>query len=98
MQEQIGFRALRKGLIRESERWAQTLPQMPRLLHQALAHAANQKPQELQKQVQALARSQRQTRAVLWVMVGLLAAILVVVLFGQDHDWITQLSLRAGLR
>lgn len=91
MQEQIGFRALRKGLMKESERWATTLPQMPRLLHQALAHAANQNPQELQKQVQALARSQRQTRAVLWLMSGLLAAILVVVLLGTDSRWLAWL-------
>ncbi len=78
MKEQIGFAALKNSLRKESERWAQTLPQLPRLVHQALKNAHHDNPQALQQQIDALARSQRQSRQILWVVVGLLLAVLAV--------------------
>jgi ubiquinone biosynthesis protein len=37
MSEQIGWRGLVKNLKHEAPYWANTLPQIPRLLHRALA-------------------------------------------------------------
>ena len=78
MQEQIGFRALRTTLMKESERWAQTLPQLPRLVHQALSQAGSEKQLQLQHQVAALERHQREIRQMLWFVIGLMLAILVI--------------------
>ena len=78
MQEQIGFRALRASLMKESERWAQTLPQIPRLVHQALGQAGSEKQQQLQHQISALERNQREIRQMLWFVIGLMLAILVI--------------------
>ena len=78
MQEQIGFKALRKSLMKESERWAQTLPQIPRLVHQALTHAGQEKQQLVQQQIAALERQQREIRQMLWFVIGLMLAMLVV--------------------
>ena len=78
MQEQIGFKALRKSLMKESERWAQTLPQIPRLVHQALTHAGQEKQQLIQQQIAALERQQREIRQMLWFVIGLMLAMLVV--------------------
>jgi ubiquinone biosynthesis protein len=78
MKEQIGFAALKNSILKESERWAQTLPQIPRLVHQALKNANHDNPLKLQEQIDALARSQRQSRQILLVIVGLLLAVLVV--------------------
>lgn len=36
MSEQIGWRAFTQGMRQEAPNWARTLPQMPRLIHQAL--------------------------------------------------------------
>ena len=78
MQEQIGFRALRKVFAKESERWAQTLPQVPRLLHQALTKAARVDTGEIQKQIFELQRSHQQMRQAFWFMAGLLLAVLAI--------------------
>ncbi|MBU3724733.1 MAG: ubiquinone biosynthesis regulatory protein kinase UbiB [Burkholderiaceae bacterium] len=78
MQEQIGFRALRKSLQKESERWAQTLPQVPRLVHRALTLAARDDQPDLQSQIRALAAGQQQLRRAIWILVGLLLAVLAV--------------------
>ena len=78
MQEQIGFKALRNSLMKESERWAQTLPQIPRLVHQALTHTGQEKLQRVQQQIAALERNQREIRQMLWFVIGLMLAMLVV--------------------
>ena len=78
MQEQIGFRALRKNLQKESERWAQTLPQLPRLVHQALAQAAQGGQSDVQAQLRELAAKQQRLRRAIWILAGLLLAVLAV--------------------
>ncbi|MBU6303832.1 MAG: ubiquinone biosynthesis regulatory protein kinase UbiB [Betaproteobacteria bacterium] len=82
MQEQIGFRALRKNLQKESERWAQTLPQLPRLVHQALAQAAQGGQSDVQAQLRELAAEQQRLRRAIWILAGLLLAVLAVVGLG----------------
>jgi len=41
MREQVGWRSLVRNLRREAPFWAATLPQIPRLVHRALAEGAN---------------------------------------------------------
>ncbi|MFN7726904.1 MAG: ubiquinone biosynthesis regulatory protein kinase UbiB [Rubrivivax sp.] len=65
MNEQIGWRGLVERLKNESPRYAQMLPELPRLLHDALARQA-QPDGEL---LQALLREQRATRRLLQVLV-----------------------------
>ena len=82
MQEQIGFRALRKNLQKESERWAQTLPQLPRLVHQALAQAAQGGQSDVQIRLRELAAEQQRLRRAIWILAGLLLAVLAVLGLG----------------
>ncbi len=81
MQEQIGWRALVNSVRKESERWAQTLPQVPRLVHRALSQAAGDRAEGLQRQVDLLIQGQAQLRRAIWVMTGLLLAVLAVLGF-----------------
>ena len=75
MAERVGFRGLANNLKREAPQWAALLPQLPRLLHQAL----DRRPLEaLRAEVARLqAEARRQT---LWLQAGagLLAAILLL--------------------
>jgi len=78
MKEQIGFTALKKQLLKESERWAQTLPQIPRLAHQALLRASQDSGPTAQ-QLEELLRSHRSMKRLLWgVMVVLLLTLALV--------------------
>ncbi len=79
MKEQIGFTALKKQLLKESERWAQTLPQIPRLAHQALLRASQDSNPAAQRQLEELLRSHRSMKRLLWgVMVVLLLTLALV--------------------
>ena len=79
MKEQIGFTALKKQLLKESERWAQTLPQIPRLAHQALLRASQDSGPAAQQQLEELLRSHRSMKRLLWgVMVVLLLTLALV--------------------
>jgi ubiquinone biosynthesis protein len=73
MNEQLGWRGFVRGLANEVPRWANLLPQLPRLAHSALAadHAAG-----IERALDRLAAEQRQrTRST--VMLGLLLAALL---------------------
>jgi ubiquinone biosynthesis protein len=86
MKDQIGFGALKKAMMKESERWAQTLPQIPRLVHQALAHSANDPTPELLKRIDELQQSHRRMRQGLWMVAGLLIALLAVASVGLSQS------------
>jgi len=70
MDEQVGPQGLRDRLVQESAQWAQLLPALPRLVHRALARAADP-PQNpaVEALLLQLVREQRRTRAVGWVAV-----------------------------
>ena len=76
MKEQIGWRALVRGINQEAPNWARTLPQLPRLVHQALGR---EKPSDLEPLLAELAAAQRQQNR----MLGLIAALLAVLLVCQ---------------
>ena len=70
MSEQIGWRGLLRTLRREAPYWAQTLPALPRLLHQLLAE------DRIAALETALARTARENRLRNYLLAGLLLAVL----------------------
>jgi ubiquinone biosynthesis protein len=82
MNEQVGWRGLLDRLQKEAPRYAQMLPELPRLVHQALRQQgrADDSPALL-----ALLAEQRRTnrllQTVLWAAVGFVAGLLAVRLF-----------------
>jgi ubiquinone biosynthesis protein len=75
MSEQVGWRGLVRRVQEEAPTWAVVLPQLPRLLHQAINQqvAAQQPASTL-----AVLEERRQTNRMLAIIAGLLAALLVV--------------------
>ena len=89
MNEQVGWRALADRLRDEAPRYAKLLPELPRLLHDALARAGRADGGgAMQVQVQALAtllaeqqRTHRTLRALLWALVGFVLGAFATVLW-----------------
>ncbi len=77
MDEQMGWRAMVRGVKEEAPSWAGTLPQLPRLVHHALTESGRQQTAQ-QQQLDQLAAGQRQLGRLLTV-VGLLAAALLAI-------------------
>ena len=78
MAEQIGPAGLRARMEREAAQWSQTLPQLPRLLHAALARRAAAGDDEPPRWLRELAREHRRTQRWLrWFVftVGALVAL-----------------------
>ena len=73
MSEQLGWRAFKIGLEREAPYWARTLPQLPRLVHQALARPPVADSTPL---LAAIASAKRQQNRLLGLIAVLLAALL----------------------
>lgn len=77
MNEQIGWRGLLERLTREAPRYAQLLPELPRLLHQALERRAAPADETL---LRTLVAEQRATRRLLqalaWSALGFLTGLL----------------------
>jgi ubiquinone biosynthesis protein len=82
MNEQVGWRGLVDRLKNEAPRYAQLLPELPRLLHQALQQQA--RPAETPA-LQALLEEQRRTnrllQTVLWAGLGFVAGLLSARMF-----------------
>ena len=83
MNEQIGWKGLVERLQNEAPRYAQLLPELPRLLHQALRQQAQ--PSE-SPALRALLAEQRRTnwllQALLWAAFGFIAGLLAMRWFG----------------
>ena len=82
MNEQIGWRGLLVHLGKEMPRYAQLLPELPRLLHQALAQ---RRPASQAAALAALVAEQRRTNrllaAIAWAAAGFVLGVLLVRLF-----------------
>ena len=80
MDERMGWRALVHGVRNEAPAWAGTLPQLPRLMHQALVeptlHHAVQR-----EQLERLTAAQRFQGRLLAVVALLLAALVTIELY-----------------
>jgi ubiquinone biosynthesis protein len=75
MNDQIGWRGLMQRLKREAPRYAQMLPELPRLVHQALQQQAAPRDND---PLLALLAEQRRTngllQGLLWAVVGFVGA------------------------
>jgi ubiquinone biosynthesis protein len=78
MKEQIGLEALKQNTLLEAGRWAQLLPQLPRLAHAALTVASQPKTDASAEQFERLLQETRQTRRWLQALVLILAISLLV--------------------
>ena len=58
MDERMGVRALVRGMKEEAPAWAGTLPQLPRLVHQALSESQRHQTAQ-QQRLEELAANQR---------------------------------------
>ncbi|MED5619611.1 ubiquinone biosynthesis regulatory protein kinase UbiB [Ideonella sp. BN130291] len=83
MNEQVGWRGLLERLKQEAPRYAQLLPELPRLVHQRLQQPAM--PDPATPALLALLAEQRRTnrllQGLLWGMVGFLAGGVLVQLY-----------------
>jgi ubiquinone biosynthesis protein len=77
MDDQIGWRALVGGIRTEAPNWAATLPQLPRLVHQALTEPERQHRQQRDELVRLAENQRRQNR--LLTLVGVLLVTLVAI-------------------
>ena len=75
MSEQVGWRGIVKTFKQEAPYYARTLPQLPRLVHQALAQPARS---DLAPQIERLIASQRTQNRWLAVIALLLGALIFV--------------------
>lgn len=75
MDERMGWRALVHGVKAEAPAWASTLPQLPRLVHHALADAGKQRTLH-QQRLDKLAAGQRLQGRML-ALIGVMAAALL---------------------
>ncbi len=77
MNEQVGWRGLLEHLKTEAPRYVQLLPQLPRLLHQALQPRPTVEAQVLEALLAEQRRRDRPWRALAWVGVGFLLGFCV---------------------
>ena len=77
MSEQMGQRGLLRAFQQESPYLARTVPQLPRLIHQALARKP---PADLQPQLERLIAAQRQQSRWLAAIALLLAALIALLI------------------
>jgi ubiquinone biosynthesis protein len=86
MNEQIGWRALVTRMKRETPRYAQLLPELPRLLHQALARReAAPDSATLAALLAEQRRTNRLLHGVAWTAVGFVLGLLMARLFLRAH-------------
>ena len=77
MRSQVGWRAFRDHFAREAPRYAQYLPALPRLVHQALERAVHGDDAELKRQLLA---EQQRTNRLLQALLGFALGLVVVLL------------------
>ena len=83
MNEQVGWPAFNKQMLKEAPRFAQLIPELPRLLHDALKRQAAQPDRELLRELlQEQRRTQRLLRAVVLGGVVLAAGLVALRFYG----------------
>jgi ubiquinone biosynthesis protein len=82
MSEQIGWRGLLKALRREAPYWATTLPQLPRLVHRAVAE---DRLGAVERALERLGAQNARRNGLLAALIALLAALLALQFTGLLH-------------
>ena len=79
MHQQVGWRGLVERVQREAPRYAQLLPELPRLVHQALAHKDEREdPQLLRALLAEQRRTNRLLQALIYAGIGFALGLIVV--------------------
>jgi len=78
MQEQVGWRGLLERLKNEAPRFAQLLPELPRLVHRALQQRGERDPAVLEALLAEQRRTNRMLRGMLYGGIGFLLGVLAV--------------------
>ncbi|MDR1849624.1 MAG: ubiquinone biosynthesis regulatory protein kinase UbiB [Zoogloeaceae bacterium] len=76
MSEQVGWRGALKSIQAEAPRWARELPQLPRLLHQALTKSESPAPALLEEKLNRLQKTQKWLFYLLFINGALTLALL----------------------
>jgi ubiquinone biosynthesis protein len=79
MNQQVGWAGLLEGLKREAPRYVQLLPELPRLIHQALQPRVAAE----QRLLEALLVEQRRTSRLLYAVIGIGAGVVLGVLASE---------------
>jgi ubiquinone biosynthesis protein len=77
MDEQVGWRAVVRQLKKEAPRYAQILPELPRLVHEVLRQRAEQGHAPMQALLQEQRRTNSLLQALLWGAAGFTLGLLV---------------------
>jgi ubiquinone biosynthesis protein len=72
MNEQVGWRGLVERLKNEAPRYAQLLPELPRLLHQSLLMRQRNDAALALRLVAEQRRTMRRVQALAWALIGFL--------------------------
>ncbi|MDY0743838.1 ubiquinone biosynthesis regulatory protein kinase UbiB [Paucibacter sp. R3-3] len=81
MNEQVGWRALLNSLKKEAPRYAQLMPALPRLVHDALKlQVAPERERDLALLLHEQRRTNRMLQALLWVLAGGVAGVVLTLL------------------
>lgn len=78
MAEQVGWRGFIERLRQEAPYWSTILPQLPRLLHQALTRQAAQRPDPATADLPSERQAQTRLLAVIAGLLALVAALLIM--------------------
>ena len=81
MSEQVGWRGLVRRIGDELPFWSETLPQLPRLIHAALANRAT--AETLQQQLATLVAEQKRHTLLLAVLAAVAVSALLVIAFSR---------------
>jgi ubiquinone biosynthesis protein len=88
MNEQVGWPALNRQLLKEAPRFAQLLPELPRLLHDALkVQARGGQDAELRALVRELRGTNRLLAGLLWAVGGFVAGAVLAGLTVRFLGW-----------
>ncbi len=91
MSEQVGWRGLIERFKAEAPRYSQLLPQLPRLVHQALSAQAMHSPQDDTELLKELIAEQKRTNLLLGVAIyvggGVIAGVLLAQLYARWYQF-----------
>jgi ubiquinone biosynthesis protein len=85
MQEQVGWRGLLERLKNEAPRYAQLLPELPRLVHRALQQRGDSNAALLQALLTEQRRTNRALRGLAYLVAFFMAGVLLVQWFVQTR-------------